>query len=166
MLLSPTPKSLNLFGNCMESVCTQVPMGELRENSQFTLLPDQTARSDTADPQLRASPAVPADEPRIWWIHLWSGLARDPTGKHYRSMGTAIWLYLYLLVSANRTDGVVLRRKETIMLQTGFSETSVSRWLQELRDKGYITSTSNGRALRIQITKWRSTRAAAKTNTN
>ncbi len=78
-------------------------------------------------------------------------------------MGNAVWLYLYLLVSANRTDGVVLRRQETIALQTGFSERSVARWLQELRDKGYITSTSTGRSLRIQITKWRSTRTAAKT---
>jgi DNA-binding IclR family transcriptional regulator len=70
-------------------------------------------------------------------------------------MGNAIWLYLFLLVSANRNDGTVLRKLETIAEQTGYNERTVARWLQELREKGYITSTSNGRSLRILITKWR-----------
>ncbi len=147
----------------MEKVTSQPSGAELRENRPNAppqLLADQL-HSD--DHHIRDLSAVPSDKPLIWWIHLWAGLARDPTGKHYRSMGNAVWLYLYLLVSANRTNGVVLRRQETIALQTGFSERSVARWLQELREKGYITSTSTGRSLRIQITKWRSTRAAAKT---
>lgn len=83
---------------------------------------------------------------------------RDPTAKHYKAMGSAVWLYLYLLISANRTDGIVLRRLETIAQHTGYNERTVGRWLQELRDKGYITSTSNGRSLKILITKWRPTK--------
>lgn len=70
-------------------------------------------------------------------------------------MGSAVWLYLFLLISANRNDGTVLRRQETIAAQTGFNERTVERWLQILRENGYITSTSNGRSLRIRITKWR-----------
>lgn len=114
------------------------------------------ARGSPTDPQPRNSPAVPPGSSRDWWIHLWSGFAREPTGKHYRVMGNAIWLYLYLLVSANRSDGVVFRRQDTIALQTGFSERSVARWLDHLRETGYITSTTNGRSLRIVISKWRS----------
>jgi biotin operon repressor len=113
------------------------------------------------------SPAVPARSFQSWWIHLWSGLARDSTAKHQKAMGNAIWLYLYLLVSANRSDGIVLRRLETIAEQTGYNERTVARWMQDLREKGYITSTTNGRSLRIQITKWRpssSTRLTPKSN--
>lgn len=150
----------------MEIVSSQIPGGEARENRPFAQPPEPTARSDTSGHQLWALPAVPADKPQIWWIHLWAGLARDPTGKHYKSMGNAVWLYLYLLVSADRVTGIVLRKTETISQQTGLSERSVGRYLQELRDKGYIISTFNGRSLTIQITKWRSTRAAAKPTQN
>ena len=105
--------------------------------------------------QVRNSPAVPADLPRTWWVHVYSGLVRDPSGKHHNAMGNAVWLYLYLLISANRMDGTVLRKQETIALQTGLTERTVARQLQDLRDNGYITSINNGRSLRILITKWR-----------
>ena len=147
----------------MQITSSQTPTGEVREDPRSAPLPEPTARSNITGHQLWNLPAVPASKSQTWWIHLWAGLARDPTGKHYKAMGNAVWLYLYLLVSANRSDGVVLRRMETIVLQTGFSERSVTRWLQELREKGYIISTSNGRSLRITITKWRPSRAAAKT---
>jgi hypothetical protein len=49
--------------------------------------------------QLWTSPAVPARSLQSWWIHLWSGFVRDPTAKHYKKMGNAVWLYLYLLIS-------------------------------------------------------------------
>jgi hypothetical protein len=117
--------------------------------------PSPAARPDSTIHPLWNSPAVPARSPQSWWIHLWSGFVRDPTAKHYKKMGNAVWLYLYLLISANRSDGTVLRRLETIALQTGYNERTVARWLQELREEGYITSTSNGRSLRIVITKWR-----------
>lgn len=117
--------------------------------------PSPDTRADPKVHQLWNSPAVPARSSQSWWIHLWSGFVRDPTAKHYKKMGNAVWLYLYLLISANRSDGTVLRRLETIALQTGYNERTVARWLQELREEGYITSTSNGRSLRVQITKWR-----------
>lgn len=121
--------------------------------------PDPTARGPTRGHRPWNSPAPPARSSQGWWIHLWSGLVRDPTAKHYKTMGSAIWLYLYLLISANRNDGLVLRRLETIAEQTGYNERTVARWLQELRLAGYITSTSNGRSLRILITKWRPSRS-------
>jgi len=124
--------------------------------------PKPTSRGNPNGHQPWNSPAVPARSFQSWWIHLWSGLVRDPTAKHYRTMGNAVWLYLYLLVSANRSDGTVLRRLETIAQQTGYNERTVARWLHELREKGYITSTSNGRSLRILITRWRPINGARK----
>lgn len=133
----------------------EIPNSQLPGANERSSPATPTARGDTSIRQLGNSPAVPARSFPSWWIHLWAGLVRDPTAKHHRTMGNAIWLYLYLLISANRNDGVVLRRLETISEQTGFSQRTVARWLQELREKGYITSTSNGRSLRILITKWR-----------
>lgn len=123
------------------------PTPGVLSKTQAPLIPDSH--------QVGNSLAVPARSFPTWWIHLWAGLVRDPTAKHYKSMGNAIWLYLFLLISANRSNGVVLRRLETISEQTGYAERTVARWMQELREKGYLTSTSNGRSLRIVITKWR-----------
>lgn len=92
---------------------------------------------------------------QIWWTHVWNGLVRDPTGKHFRSIGTAIWLYLYLLLTANWRTGRSFRRIRTIAAETSFSERNIQRWLRRLRDRGYIRTTSTGRFLNISITKWR-----------
>ena len=91
----------------------------------------------------------------IWWIHLWSGLVRDPTAKHYRAIRRAVWLYLYLLVVADRRDGTLFRKVETIAAETGFRPRSIQRWLRLLRDEGYIETETSGRSLDISITKWR-----------
>lgn len=155
MLSSRTPKIINFRKTPMEITKSQLSGAKLSNDRAFASPPHPTARSDTDGHQLGNSPAVPARSFPSWWIHLWSGLVRDPTAKHYRTMGNAVWLYLYLLISASRSDGTVLRRLETIAQQTGYNERTVARWLQELREKGYITSTSNGRSLRILITKWR-----------
>jgi len=132
-------------------------LSEVHAPVQPTLvaLPKTPAAKKVNHHHVGNSPAVPARSSPTWWIHLWAGLVRDPTAKHNKSMGSAIWLYLYLMISANRLDGRVLRRLGTIAEQTGYPERTVARWLQELRDKGYITSTTNGRSLRILITKWR-----------
>lgn len=91
----------------------------------------------------------------VWWVHLWSGLVREPTGKHHKALKQAIWLYLYLLVAANWKHGTSFRRVPTIAAETGFNIRSIHRWLKILRKKGYITTTSNGRYLNFAVTKWR-----------
>lgn len=109
-------------------------------------------------PLNKTSTVQNAPEPNAfpdWWIHLWSGLVRDPTSKHYRLIRRAIWLYLYLLIVANRRNGTLFRRVGTIEAETGFNIRSIHRWLRELRSNGYITSSSSGRSLTITITKWR-----------
>ncbi len=136
----------------MEIPISQLPIG----GAAPAISPAPAARASPNGHHPWNSPAAAtADEFQSWWIHLWSGLVRDPTAKHYKAMGSAVWLYLFLLISANRSNGIVWRKEETICLQTGFSERTVARWLQELRDKGYILSINNGRSLRILITKWR-----------
>ena len=90
-----------------------------------------------------------------WWIHVWQGLVTDKRAKHQKAMRQAVWLYLYLLIAANWRTGVVHRRLSTIISDTGFHQRSVSRWLKLLREKGYIETSSTGRALHISVTKWK-----------
>ncbi len=92
---------------------------------------------------------------RDWWVHIWGGLVRDVNGKHRKVMGQAIWLYLYLLLGANWQTGTLLRKIPTIASQMGMTERTVYRWLKVLRENRYIETRSNGRALKVSITKWR-----------
>jgi hypothetical protein len=91
----------------------------------------------------------------IWWVPMRSGLVRDISGKHYKAIKNAIWLYLFLLSAANHVSGKLFMRIDTIARETSFSTRSVNRWLRILREKGYIRTHSNGRSLDISIEKWR-----------
>lgn len=90
-----------------------------------------------------------------WWTPLWRGLVVEPTGKHYEAMGNAVWLYLYLLVYANRMTGSLFRRNSTIVGDMGLSSRTISRWLHILKASGYIETRRTGRSLQISITKWK-----------
>ena len=90
-----------------------------------------------------------------WWGYIWRGLLVERNGKHYKSMGRAIWLYLYLVVHADRQTGELKRKTQTISDDMGISKRTIQRWLQTLRNTNYITTTTNGRALKIKIMKWR-----------
>ena len=74
---------------------------------------------------------------------------------HYRTMRSAIWLYLYLLLNANRKTGVLYRKIETVSSSMGASRATVSRWLNVLRNAGYIETVNTGRSLTIQVKRWK-----------
>lgn len=93
---------------------------------------------------------------KSWWVHLLSGLIIDEDAKHQKGMMQAIWLYLYLLIVANRKTGISYRKISTIEKETGFSFRSIQRWLKILRDNGYIKTKNDGRSLTISIIKWKS----------
>ncbi len=90
-----------------------------------------------------------------WWTPVWSGLVLDNEAKHKKAIRQAIWLYLYLLTVANRGNGQLFRRLNTIARETGFHPRSIERWLKGLREKGYIETLSTGRYLQISITRWK-----------
>jgi DNA-binding transcriptional ArsR family regulator len=113
----------------------------------------KTAPLRSAD---RLTFASPTTKPQTWWTHIFSGLVRDPSGKHYRRIGSAIWLYLFLLTAADWKTGSLFRKIDTIVEETGFSRRSVARWLGILRKTGYIKTNFNGRFLYVSVTKWRS----------
>jgi hypothetical protein len=90
-----------------------------------------------------------------WWAPVWKGLVMDTDAVHFQTMGNAIWLFLYFLVNANRSTGVLMRRTRTISLDMGLPRSTTFRWLKILREGGYIETFSSGHSLTIEISKWR-----------
>jgi hypothetical protein len=90
-----------------------------------------------------------------WWAPVWKGLVMDSDAKHYRTMKNAVWLYLYLLLSANRKSGLLMRKIGTASNDMGVTRDTVQRWLNVLRRGGYIETVNTGRSLTIQITRWK-----------
>ena len=90
-----------------------------------------------------------------WWGPIWRGLLVEETAKHYKAMGRAVWLYMYLIVHANRQTGTLHRLLPTISRDMGLKVRTIRQWLSVLRKHGYITTVSTGRALKIMIEKWR-----------
>lgn len=94
-------------------------------------------------------------EQKQWWAPVWKGLVMDADAKHYRKMKNAVWLYLYLLVNANRATGVLMRKIKTIDADMGITRDTTMRWLGILRKEGYIATVNTGRYLTIQVKNWK-----------
>lgn len=90
-----------------------------------------------------------------WWAPVWRGLVLDKEGKHYQKMRSALWLFLYLLLNANRKSGLLYKKIKTISSDTGWNRSMILRWLKILRRSGYIDTRNTGRCLLIQIRKWK-----------
>ena len=92
---------------------------------------------------------------KSWWAPVYRGLVCDPKATHYQKMRGALWLYLFLVVHANRQTGHLVRKIRTICNETGLTRRTVLRWLRRLRTEGYITTQNTGRCLEIQVCKWK-----------
>ncbi|TKJ32896.1 MAG: hypothetical protein CEE38_21995 [Planctomycetes bacterium B3_Pla] len=90
-----------------------------------------------------------------WWAPVRTGLVMDLDAKHYQKMRNAVWLFLYLLLNANRRNGSLVRKLQTISSDMGITRDTALRWLSVLRKQGYIVTQNTGRCLHIQITKWK-----------
>lgn len=94
---------------------------------------------------------------KSWWAAVWRGLVADPEAKHYCSIRSALWLYLYLIVHANRKTGELNRRYETIAQETGISKRTIRYWLSVLQRAGYVKLDRSGSApvINIRIQRWK-----------
>lgn len=103
-------------------------------------------------------------KPPDWWGPIWRGLPVEPDGKHYHAMQTSVWLYLYLVIHADRATGTLYRVVPRISLEMGIPPRTIRRWLSRLKRGGYLVVRPTGRSLQISIQKWKPlrTRIASK----
>lgn len=97
-----------------------------------------------------------------WWAPIWTGLVIDSESSHYRKMKSAIWLYLYLILSADRKSGLLKRKIKTICQDMGVNRDTVLRWLKILKEGDYLVTVNTGRYLTIHIKKWKSVSGVGK----
>lgn len=95
-------------------------------------------------------------QPSNWWTPLWRGLIADQNGKHRKAMGSAVWIFLYLLTYANRNTGIVRRKLSQIAEDTGYPVRTIQRHLKRLVEQDYITISRIKHYLHINIKKWKS----------
>jgi len=89
------------------------------------------------------------------WVPVWTGLVMDREARHYRKMGKAIWLFLYLFLNADQRSGLLAMKVKTISSEMGIKPDTIARWLNTLRKEGYIATQNTGRGLSIQIKGWK-----------
>jgi hypothetical protein len=70
-------------------------------------------------------------------------------------MGQALWLYGYLIIHANRRTGTLHRTVSTVASDMQVPKRTIQAWLSVLRQHGYISTKTTGRALEIKIEKWK-----------
>jgi DNA-binding IclR family transcriptional regulator len=72
-------------------------------------------------------------------------------------MRSALWLYIYLIVHANRKTGSLSRRYETIARETGINKRTIRHWLSVLRRESYVEVDRSGHttAIDIHIQRWK-----------
>jgi len=90
-----------------------------------------------------------------WWTPVWTGLVMDEKAKHHKNMGSAIWLFIYLLLNVDCKTGFLSTKIKTICSETGIKRNTVIRWLNTLRKHQYIATRSTGRGLFIQLREWK-----------
>ncbi|MGD0544525.1 MAG: hypothetical protein ABSB65_08935 [Candidatus Acidiferrales bacterium] len=80
--------------------------------------------------------------------------------KHHARMGSAVWLYGWLVLRQTHQSGDVgwvlggaaVTYRE-IQAETGFNPRTLERWLRDLRRGGYIETTTMQQGISIRITK-------------
>jgi len=94
---------------------------------------------------------------KSWWGPVWRGLVVDKNGKHIQQMGQSLWLFIYLIIHADREEGFLDRRYETIMTDMGIkNKSTVRNWMDRLKRYKYIQTTRRPYSLYIEICNWRS----------
>jgi beta-phosphoglucomutase-like phosphatase (HAD superfamily) len=96
-------------------------------------------------------------EAKTWWAGIWRGLVVDSKAKHYKAMRSALWLFGYFIIHADRRTGTLFRKQETIARDMGVKTRTVRYWLATLRRHGYvkIENSSGSSSIFIHIQKWK-----------
>jgi hypothetical protein len=74
-------------------------------------------------------------------------------------MGSALWLFIYLVIHANPKSGTLNRKYQTIAGEMGISPRTIRSWLAKLIGYGYVNVTQTGRSQVIHINRWKNASA-------
>lgn len=127
----------------------------LRSKYDHLILSPHVLNTEYAQHTLRLKFQRPPSRHRIWWAPVYRGLVVDSRAQHYRALHTAVWLFLYLIIHANRSTGKSFRAVSTIAEDMGVSKATIKRWLRSLTRNGYVNYLRKGNVLQFEILKWK-----------
>ena len=90
-----------------------------------------------------------------WWTPVFEGLFAK---KHVEAMGSAIWLYGWMLMRAHvaQRDGAFAFNQQEAAEELGVNDRTIRRWFTRLQEHGYlITRARHPYHLEVEIAKWR-----------
>lgn len=89
------------------------------------------------------------------WYPQFTGLVKDPEGKHHRKMGMAKWLFDFFCADADREKGEWMGTLGRIAEQTGIPIWTVKRYMRSLKKEGYIDTRRHARGIVVKIKKYK-----------
>jgi len=89
------------------------------------------------------------------WYPQFTGLIKDPEGKHYKKMGMAKWLFDFFCASANRETGEWVGPLSKIAEQTGIPLWTIKRYMRILKKEGYVDMKRNAKGSIVKIKKYK-----------
>ena len=89
------------------------------------------------------------------WYPQFTGLIRDPEGKHHVKMGMAIWLYNFFCADAERKNGEWAGRLSKVADQTGIPIWTIKRYMRTLKKGDYIDARRSSNGLIVKIKRYK-----------
>ena len=93
--------------------------------------------------------------PNFKWYPQFTGLVKDPEGKHYQKMGMAKWLFDFFCAASDRKTGEWAAPLSQIAEQTGIPLWTVKRYMKILKKGDYISVKRHSRGVVVKIAKYK-----------
>jgi DNA-binding MarR family transcriptional regulator len=90
-----------------------------------------------------------------YWRPLWKGLVIDPEAKHCKRIGNSVWLFLYFILKADYKTGFLFKSYEAMARETGVKKRTIRHWLNNLKNKGYVSIQRKRNGFRVYVRNWK-----------
>lgn len=89
------------------------------------------------------------------WYPQFTGLIKDPEGKHYKKMGMAKWLFDFFCAAADREKGEWTGSLSRIAEETGIPLWTVKRYMRALKKGGYVDARRSPGGITVKVKKYK-----------
>jgi len=98
---------------------------------------------------------LPSGMGKFKWYPQFTGLVKDPEGKHYKKMGMAKWLFDFFCADADRKSGEWRGCLSGVAEDTGIPIWTVKRHMRVLKKGGYVETQRHAKGIIVKIKKYK-----------
>ena len=92
---------------------------------------------------------------RDWWRPIWRSQLFDSGADHREKLGSAIWLYLFLLIHVDYRTGIITRSLGQLATELCAPKKTTRDWLTRLRKMSYVSAKREGTLFHIRVIHFR-----------